>query len=102
MSTCISLQQKIKKQKRKTYPDVDVALISGHDKRRLQNANGGRSNGACCTGERCRNEPCRGGVIDSTLLTPMPRNEDFLPIDPGFGVIVLADGVGTFMKKTGF
>lgn len=46
-----------------THPEVALKSTSGHDKRRLQNANGGLSGGVRCTGDvRCRNEPGLGGM----------------------------------------
>lgn len=72
-----------------THPDVDDAFISGHDNRRLQNAKGGRSNGACWTGERLwRNEPCLGGIMLSMPLDDVRRSEQ------ASGAV--ADGDGTF------
>lgn len=80
-----------------THPDVDEALISGHDNLRLQKAKGGLSNGTGWTGERFwRKEPCLGGIILSIPLDDARRSE------PDKGAV--ADGDGTFFtpqkKKT--
>lgn len=89
-----------------TNRDVDDALISGHESRRLQNTKGGLSSGAAatgCTGERCccgagccwlwgeccRKDPWRGGIMDS-----MPRDEGLRRLLGTWPM--LADGDGTF------
>jgi hypothetical protein len=78
---------------------VDVALISGQDKRRLQNASGGLSNGAFAggTGEWrcCLNEPWRGGIIPP--LSFIPRDDGLRKLD---GICpTLADGDGTYINN---
>lgn len=73
------------------YPDVDWVSTSGHDKRRLQNANGGRSGAVVwCTGEmRCvRNDPLRGGAKHSNA-------RDCLRIEPWLCGGVTVPGAGT-------
>lgn len=68
-----------------------MAFISGQESRRLQNANGGLSNGAGWTGERLwRNDPCLGGTIPSIPL------DEALRSDPDIGAV--ADGEGTFFR----
>lgn len=77
--------------KYKTYPDVERGSTSGHDRRLLQNANGGRSCGdGWWTGDtRCwRNEPLRGGAKHSKFL-------DCLRIEPWLDGGVIVPGAGT-------
>lgn len=78
-----------------TYPDVDLASTSGHERRLLQNANDGRSCGdGWCTGDtRCwRNEPFRGGAKHSNA-------RDCLRIEPWLCGGVIVPGAGTTLGK---
>lgn len=97
----LKLKVACKNRNKLIYPDVDCVSTSGHDKRRLQNANGGRSNGvAWCTGDIrwVRNEPLRGGAKHSNA-------RDCLRIEPwlgGGGVISWIPGAGTTFGKPTF
>lgn len=82
-----------------SHLDVDDVLISGHERRRLQKANEGRSSGVGTgwTGDRgWRNEPWRLGSIDCDDSCPL---DDVRLSEPLNGAVAVGDGTFSIKEK---